>query len=149
VVNCVIYSRECYNFRVPLPDGDIIRMEIQGGVPPEPDPTSPTCYRDVVEFVLWSVRPATWWKGLRVPDGEGRSWEITTQDNEREDRVRLWSHQVNHWQYLTFRKAKFLGVHTAVYTLGGLDRLRPGQRVNFVWERDNVGWPGDTKPYST
>jgi hypothetical protein len=51
--------------------------------------------------------------------------------------VSLWANQVNNGQSLTFSKAKFLGIHCDVYTLGGLDRLTPGSRITFAWAVDN------------
>ena len=49
-----------------LPDGDRIQATItRSAVKPES-----------VEFVLETDPTISWWKGLRVPDGEGNSWLI-------------------------------------------------------------------------
>jgi hypothetical protein len=55
---------------------------------------------------------------------------------KKADSVDLAAHQVGNGQELEFKKAKFLGVHTGVYRLGGLGRLPPGSRVTFAWAQD-------------
>jgi hypothetical protein len=99
-----------------------------------------------VEIALEAAPSASDWKGLLVPDGEGSQWEIWTWNSSeggdagRSDTsgavVGLWAHQVNNGQQLTFSKAMFFGVHTAIYTLGGLERLQPGDRLTFRWLED-------------
>jgi hypothetical protein len=107
-------------------DGDVINVTIQENAV---DPAT-------VEFVLEAADNVRWWKGINVPDGEGSSWEIWTQDDTKSGRVSLWAHQVHHGQKLEFRKAKALGVHTGMYRLGDLGRLNPGARVTFRWVQD-------------
>ena len=111
-----------------LPDGDLINVSI------EPNAASV----DAVEFVLETPTRVNWWKGILVPDGEGSNWEIWTENNRQQDRVALYAHQVRNSQQLEFRKAKFVGVHTGMYLLGGLERLDPGTRVTFRWVQDSV-----------
>jgi hypothetical protein len=100
----------------------------------EPNAVSPAA----VEFVLSSG--LSWYKSINVPDGGGSSWEIYTgfflPVSRTSDRVALWAGQVHNGQVLTFSKAKFLGAHWPIYTLGNLDFLSPGSRVTFTWTRD-------------
>lgn len=70
-----------------------------------------------MEFVLATAPAITWWKGLRVPDGEGNSSLIETQDNTHRAAVTLWANQVHKGQELVFSKAKLLGSHRVVYRL--------------------------------
>lgn len=109
-----------------LPDGDRIQAIITR------DAVEPAS----VEFVLETAPAITWWKGLRVPDGEGNSWLIETQDNTHRAAMTLWADQVHNGQELVFHKAKFLGSHRVVYRLGDLGRLAPGSRVTFRWLSD-------------
>ena len=118
-----------------LPDGDRIEVRFERDAVPA----------DEVEFRLESGPAVTWWKGLTVPDGEGGRWAVWTRDGRfggdpgrgtAGPAVRLWAHQVRNGQRLTFAKAKFLGIPADVYTLGGLEGLRPGERVTFRWLED-------------
>jgi hypothetical protein len=109
-----------------LPDGDVIAARI----------TPNAVAQDIVEFVLEAAPNITWWKGIRVPDGEGNSWMIETQDATRTASVTLWAQQVQNGQELIFHKAKFAGAHRIVYRLGDLGRLPPGSRVTFRWRND-------------
>ncbi len=91
----------------------------------------------IVDFVLESDPGIRWWKGLIVPDGLSSSWEISTVDDKMSESVALWADQIYNGQVLTFKKAKFLGVHTEMYTLGNLPaKLQPGDRVIFRWLKD-------------
>jgi hypothetical protein len=119
-----------------LPDGDIINVTIEEGV----------VSKDIVEFCLEAASHVDWWKEIRVPDGLGASFPIYTQDSRTSDSVALWADQVKNGQKLHFSKAKFLGWHTGVYDLGGLDRLNPGSRVTFQWAQDeDFYWDADLK----
>jgi Ig-like domain from next to BRCA1 gene/PASTA domain len=109
-----------------LPDGDVINVSVQHNA------AAP----DAIDFVLEAGSAVSWWKGLRVPDGQGSVWEIWTQDARRTDAVALWANQVKNGQSLEFRKAKLLQVHTGMYLLGDLQRLQPGDRVTFRWVQD-------------
>jgi len=112
----------------PLPNGDIIQATITPGAAPA----------DEVRFDLETGPDVQWWKGLRVPDGEGSSWLIQTDGTQRHDSVSLWAHQVHQGQELIFYKAVGLGaVKRIVYRLGDLGRLAPGSRVTFKWWDDN------------
>jgi len=124
----LITSAGVHNGRVKLPDGDLIEIEIRDNA----------VSSDIVEFVLQSGSGITWWKGLNVPDGGGSSWDIYTQDSRTQDSVALWAGQVNNGQVLTFSKAKIFGIHFPVYTLGGLNRIKPGSRVIIRWMKDNL-----------
>ena len=106
-----------------LPDGDIIQATIEYNAVDS----------SIVEFVLESAPQITWWKGIRVPDGEGNDWMIETQDSRKVDSVSLWADQVHNGQALIFHKAKFSGSHRIVYHIGDLDRLPPGSRATFRW----------------
>jgi hypothetical protein len=111
-----------------LPDGDIIEATV----------TLDAVDRSVVEFVLETGPRVDFWKGLRVPDGEGNSWLIEAErGKDFEDRVSLWADQVHNGQELIFHKAKFLGSHRVVYRLGGIGDIAPGSRVTFRWLRDS------------
>jgi hypothetical protein len=79
----------------------------------------------------------TWWKGIRVPDGEGRSWLIETQALSGSANISLWAGQVKNGQELVFHQAKFAGSHRIVYRLGDLGRLPPGSQVTFSWLQDS------------
>jgi hypothetical protein len=68
-----------------LHDGDIIQTSIDLNA----------VASNVVEFVLAVPAHITWWKRINVPDGEGASWDIWTQDQKKSDTVSLWAHQVN------------------------------------------------------
>jgi hypothetical protein len=113
----------------PTWDGDLIEAIVEPNVVPS----------NTVDFVLEAAPHVTWWKALRVPDGEGSSWEIWTQDDRKVDSVSLWDHQVRNGQSLEFKKANNFGVHTGMYLLGGLERLTGGSRVTFKWVQDD--WP--------
>jgi hypothetical protein len=109
-----------------LPDGDIILATIAyNAVGPS-----------TVEFVLESAPQITWWKGIDVPDGQGTSWMIETENSKKSANVSLWANQVHNGQALTFHKAKFFGGHNIVYRIGDLDRLPPGSRATFRWLQD-------------
>ncbi|MFD4420856.1 tyrosinase family protein [Agromyces sp. NPDC058484] len=109
-----------------LPDGDLIEVTIAEGA---------TSY-ETVDFVLESGPNVGSWKGLRVPDGEGSSWLISTDGADRRASVGLWAHQVRNGQRLIFYKAKGLGAKSTVYRLADLERLAPGTRVTFRWLAD-------------
>jgi hypothetical protein len=109
-----------------LPDNDVIQASI----------TLNAVDSKSVEFVLEAGPQVTWWKGLRVPDGEGSSWMIETEGAKRRDSVSLWANQVHNGQELIFHKAKFLGAHRIAYRLGDLGRIVPGSRVTFRWYAD-------------
>lgn len=121
-----------------LPDGDVILAEIEHNV------TSP----EVIEFRLNSASDVTWWKQVNIVGG-GESWNV-------------WNHNGSSWcdwpnpstsncdtnsqwtdivrdpgTRFIFSKAKFLGIHTEMYSLGNLgDHLVGGDRVTFRWIRD-------------
>ena len=117
---------ECWTERVPLPDGDFINLDIREGAA---DPA-------VVDFVLALSGAVTWKKILNMPDGQGSSWNIVAEGRNASASNGLWANQVHNGQVLTFSKAKTFGWMTPVYTLGGLERLRPGTRVTFRWVKD-------------
>jgi hypothetical protein len=117
---------ECWTYRVPLPDGDLIDLEIREAAA---DPA-------VVDFVLVLSGNVTWKKILNMPDGQGSSWDIIAEGRNASASNGLWAQQVHNGQVLTFSKAKTFGWMTPVYTLGGLERLRPGTRVTFTWVKD-------------
>lgn len=110
-----------------LADGDVIEATITYDVV---DPAT-------VEFVLESGPRITWWKAIRVPDGEGNSWLIETQDDKKSDSVSLWANQVHNGQALIFHKAKAFGAKRIRYRLGDLSILPPGSSVTFRWIRDD------------
>ena len=114
-----------------LPDGDLIEATITAGAAPS----------DQVRFELEAGPRVDWWKGLRVPDGEGSSWLIQTSGQQRHDSVSLWAHQVHNRQELIFHKAKERGAKRIVYRIGDLGRLLPGTRVKFKWWEDSVPLP--------
>jgi hypothetical protein len=91
-----------------------------------------------VEFLLRLGPGVTWKKVLNMPDGQGSSWDIVAEGVGGKGTNGLWAHQVHNGQSLTFRKAKFLGVMTDVFTLRELDGLTPGSRVTFIWVKDGV-----------
>ncbi|NRD44146.1 hypothetical protein [Corallococcus exiguus] len=121
-----------------LPDGDVILAEVEHNV------AGP----DVIEFRLNSGSNVTWWKQVALVGG-GDDW-------------RVWNHNGSSWcnwpnastnncdtnsQWTTivqasgtrfiFSKAKLFGIHTEMYSLGGLgDHLTGGDRVTFRWIRD-------------
>lgn len=118
-----------YAERVPLPDGDLIDVTVEHQAV---DPAT-------VEFVLASAPEVTWWKGVTIPDGEGSSWEISTEAS-------WWGAQGGPAGAVGAPGAAWAGAHLqqgqgvrdppAMYTLSDLGRLQPGDRVTFRWVRD-------------
>lgn len=123
-----------------LGDGDRIVAKIEYGVLAK-DPNAEAA----VEFVIES--DLSWWKEIRVPDGEGSHWDIHTGApggwgaRRFRDSIALWAHQVHNGQFLTFSKAKTLGFLSQTYSLGGLGQLPALSRVTFRWMRDNLPPP--------
>jgi len=123
----------CGQWRIPLPDGDLINVTFQ------PNAVS----SDIIEFELQSAPDITWWKGLRVYDGVGSDWQIENQDGQawspydsQHGIISLWAHQAS-TGHLVFSKAKFFGWHTDMYVLYDLaTQMLPGTRVIFRWVQD-------------
>ncbi|MFF3584980.1 hypothetical protein [Streptomyces mirabilis] len=112
-----------------LDDGDVVHATIDPGAVPE----------SVVEITLAS--DLWWWKEINVPDGLGSAWDIHTGagtfgGRRFRDTVGLWADQVHNGQWLTFRKAKTVGLLSDTYLLRGLERLPAGSRVTFTWLKD-------------
>ena len=120
-------------------DGDIITPSVED-LPPEDG--------QMMEFVIQTAGPVTWWKALRL-------WsifdefvtEVTVEgSNQRSAPLRgTWD---DFWGAdLVFAKAKFLGKHEDKYDYP-LDGPRladigaaPGKRVVFTWSADNLPRP--------
>lgn len=83
----------------------------------------------------------TWWKGFGLVDAQGQAIggisggqdaspvverDYSMADVKRAARLELW-------------KAKFLGVHTHVYSISDLAPLTPGTVIEFRWVQDTGG----------
>jgi hypothetical protein len=118
------------SFPGPLDDGDTIRCAIEKGV------TSATG----VTIVLKTDDPGMWWKAIMFTDtSTGVTTEIWTETGQRQsDYMDLPASQMRGGT-LEFKKAKKFGVHTGMYIMGHLDDvLKPGTRVTFTWEKDQL-----------
>jgi hypothetical protein len=111
-----------------LSDGDLINVTIEHNVAPA----------NQISFVLESGPYINWWKALQLPDGQ----EIWTQDARTRDATLVPLSGVLHGD-LVLGKAKFLGLHQAVYLLDA-SRLQARDRVTFTWLRDGAPWRNDS-----
>jgi len=111
-----------------LPDGDLIIVKIEENVPEIP--------ANQVTFVLTASPTVTWWKAIQYTDPDG-SWEIWTEGDRKSD---SWSVEDVRVQdgALEFKKAKIAGVHTGMYVMAGLGKLRGQSRVTFAWMIDSI-----------
>ena len=110
-----------------LPDNDHIWLdEIEG--------SSIGVGANEVEVVLTTAPNVTWWKEIMAFDKKATAlaW-IQTQDNAHGPvAMRL---DVTLTDSIVFSKAKFLGIHTAMYQVLDLASRR-GKRVIFNWRSD-------------
>ncbi|MBN9684436.1 MULTISPECIES: hypothetical protein [unclassified Corallococcus] len=121
-----------------LPDGDVILAEVEHNV----------AGSEIIEFRLNSGSSVTWWKQVALVGG-GDDWRVWNQDGgswcnwpnastNNCDTNSQWADIVTApGTRFIFSKAKLFGVHTEMYSLGGLgDHLTGGDRVTFRWIRD-------------
>ncbi|RKH65753.1 hypothetical protein D7W81_16415 [Corallococcus aberystwythensis] len=138
--SCLTCDREVHAKTVyaELPDGDVILAEIDHNI----------VASDVIEFRLQSGSDVTWWKEVNLVGG-GDNWRVWNQDGSSWcnwpnpstnncDTNSQWTHIVQDpSSRFIFSKAKWFGIHTEMYSLGGLgDHLTGGDRVTFRWIRD-------------
>ena len=107
------------------PDGDIIEVEIE----PINDPT-------VVVFTLSNQVPSGWKKAMVLRDGLGGEWWIEARGNSRAENG-LYADQLGNGQHITFWKPKTFGHWTEIFSIRGLEQLKPGSRVIFTWVDDD------------
>jgi hypothetical protein len=135
---CADSRYACNQVRKPLPDGDLINVQIERGVI---DPSG-------VEFRLVAGPGITWWKEIMASGGSDRwtvwlensgpycNWPQTATPNCNTNSE--WaSVLLTEAGWIMFSKAKFLGIHTNMYILRDLSsQLHGGDRVTFTWVRD-------------
>jgi hypothetical protein len=110
-----------------LPDGDEIWVHEEGGLP-----------GDRVEIVLTSGPNVRWWKGIEVWDAARDTiiGSLSTQDDDHGPKSMVFRVDQLRDAYLVFLKAKFLGIHTAMYELQERLGTQGGKRLSFLWDRD-------------
>ncbi len=108
-----------------LRDGDVIRTRYT-----DIDP-------EMIEFVVELGPGVNWWKGLSVVNDAGVNLgEVGCQDSARRSYVLSFAFEdVEVGGKLLLHKAKFLGVHTAMYELADLGQAR-GKQVRLRWMAD-------------
>jgi hypothetical protein len=109
-----------------LPDGDVVTARFE----PTNDPSK-------FEVVLQLAAHKTWWKGVQILDNTyAEVGFLEVQDSTKEAGPAVFvSDDVEVGGRLKLWKAKAFGVHTEMYELADLERLR-GQRVTFRWSAD-------------
>jgi len=107
-----------------LPDGDLIKAELQGGT------------SGFMEVTLRSSAGVTWWKDVEFRDTHNviraTAW---TQDETHENRLLIPNDQLKYGGLL-FGKAKFLGIHAMKYQMFGLQRFA-GRHLILNWLADH------------
>lgn len=85
--------------------------------------------------IFLETLPRIDWKALELYIGGRKAGTIEAQDGSRApERLIVAPHELSEAQLL-FYKAKFLGIHTRMYQINGLEGLA-NQQATFVWERD-------------
>jgi hypothetical protein len=109
-----------------LPDGDRISVRFNGHTP-----------NGATKLTLESGPGINWWKAISLwSPTQGDRFEAWTQDRTKSRTVSIPVAELEPSNlFLSFKKAKVLGVHTEVYWLGRADRLI-GNDVTFSWLRD-------------
>jgi hypothetical protein len=107
-----------------LPDGDLIKAELQRGT------------SGFMEVTLRSSAGVTWWKDVEFRDTHNviraTAW---TQDETHENRLLIPNDQLKYGGLL-FGKAKFLGIHAMKYQMFGLQRFA-GRHLILNWLADH------------
>ena len=113
------------DFGTLLQDNDRISVAFSGHTP-----------NGTIRLTINAGPGITWWKGVSVwSPTRGDILEASTQ-NSLSTTVSISPSDVEPSNmFLQFKKAKFLGIHTGVYWLGGVDRLL-GNDVTFTWLQD-------------
>jgi hypothetical protein len=107
-----------------FPDGDTIHLD-------ETDLGDP----NVIEIELHQPYN-TWWKGVEVFVGDTMIERLYVWDSNRDaGPVRINVNDLIGGGNVIFNKAKFLGIHTRMYVIAGLDQKR-GKRMSFSWLDD-------------
>lgn len=95
-----------------------------------------------VEFILqpgvdpWG-RIITWWKQIGIPMKGGVETPIQLRADGRPEVMRLPVNMLDYNRYLSFAKAKTLGVHTALgYKWNALPAIKGGCRLTLTWQQD-------------
>lgn len=90
-----------------------------------------------IRIVLTTAPNVTWWKGIEVLDAENVVIaRVETQDNNHGPVVAVIPPGHNpETMKLRFLKAKFLGIHTGMYTVCDLRRA-VGKQLSFHWQQD-------------
>ena len=97
-------------------------------------------YNNII-FCFETAGNVTWWKGLVVRGWNGEVVaELDTQDSNHGPACVLVKDSLI--KQVEFWKAKFLGIHTLMYTMKGIDVIRPDLNtfydgVVFDWTRDS------------
>jgi hypothetical protein len=90
---------------------------------------------NVIEFTL-NQPYNTWWKGIEVMVGDSVIQSMSVQDNKHSDGpYRVPASQLRGAGHLRISKAKFLGIHTNMYEVYGLDQ-KAGKSLVFDWLDD-------------
>jgi hypothetical protein len=112
------------SFGTRLPDGDVITAAF-----------SPATM-ETSTITLTAGPGITWWKAVDVwSPTSGTLFEVSTQDGRRTSSIAVPAGVLERDVLLVFGKAKFLGVHTAIYYLLRADQLI-GSNVTFTWTTD-------------
>ena len=108
-----------------LNDGDIITVSFE-----DIDPNTS-------EFILELAPHKTWWKGLQLLDNtDGQMDFIEVQDQTKlAGPITVPSGDIEVGGHVVLWKAKIFGIHTPMYLLAGLERVK-GKRDTFRWVAD-------------
>ena len=125
-----------------LGDGSPIRWEDFGTLLPDKDRISVQFSGHTtdgnIQITLTAAPNVTWWKSVGLWSSIQKTFvEAWTQDGHKTTTITVSPADVLDPNniFLVFKKAKILGVHTNIYTLGRIDRLI-GNNVTFSWLQD-------------
>jgi hypothetical protein len=90
-----------------------------------------------VELALELAPHKTWWKGVQLLDStNGQVGFVEVQDGTKSaGPISAAAVDIETGGHIVLWKAKTFGVHTPMYELAGIERIR-GKRVTFHWSVD-------------
>ncbi|MDF5731157.1 MAG: hypothetical protein PUP92_24940 [Rhizonema sp. PD38] len=109
-----------------LNDGDVVSVKIEN-----------IGTTNTSKFVLELAQHKTWWKGVQLLDNtDGQIGFLEVSDNNKlSNTLEANTVDIEVGGHIVLWKAKTLGVHTPMYAIADLERVR-GKKVTFHWSAD-------------